>query len=848
MRSGVTGIILLFGAALTAAAAPAFLPYNTDEHTLHLWHLDEAGAPFKDDGVSPTPLLGLLHGAEAGKAPFPGFGAAVSFALSPGQDQGASLRRSYGPILLAKPEIDYGPKDNVDPPFPVTGHNGAFTFEALVKLDCLPQDAPGLALDIVSMDDDAGANRVFIFRIEKPGFLSFLPISGSAVRGGGLATIPSTGPHGVVPGEWFHAAVAYDGRETAVNNLKLYWTRLSAGNEVANLIGQGTLTADLAVTLGDFAIGNSGAYSGAGGPWEFFPGSIDEVRISATARQPYDFCFVSEDAKYRAVEHSRRQPVRPPQLGMMLRQVSVAETPVAMPQPGKPLVLGWGLHRLDFDFGLLPGVNADPLAVRCRLEGLDDEWHPSARGMTMEWEMLDAAGTPLARRLFPVTGSSTGWEIDAIGSPLVPRTEPLFVPEDTRRIRVTVSSGTPDTTGTWVIDDLTLSRSSSPGTNFWSNGHFGTGERINQIGGIPAGWERRGTEPAIARVMQRGGRGSALGLLDAEQDHAALWTSTQDLTVRPAKGGETFLLAWSESYNVIPGASLRATYINVPPGQYTFRAITIGNAPDAATTHLSFPVIVQEPFWQEGWFVPAVVAACVLMAGLISFVAYRRRSRHRLAAIKLQHAVERDRARIARDMHDDLGTRVTVLNLAASFVRRAIGGDPEKARQQILRLESAARDLVNAMDGLVWAVNPANDNLDDLATHLSAVAQEIFRDGPVRLRISIPPDLPAVPLRSDFRHHFALGVKEALHNALKHAGPCDVLFGLSVVNGDLVAVVEDTGHGFDSAAPREGNGLRNLAARFEELGGTCSIDSAPGKGTRAVFRCQLPHLPALPRA
>ena len=244
--------MLAVALALPAAGAPAFVPYTTDEHTLHLWHLDEAGPPFKDDGISPTPLLGLKYGAVAGKAPFPGFGAAVSFELPPGTERG------YGPILLAKPEPDQGWKDNVDPPFPITGGDGAFTFEALVKLDCLPRDAPSLALDIVSMDDEDGANRTFIFRIEKPGFLCFLPIAGSAVRGGGLATIPETGPHAIVPGEWFHAAVAYDGRETAVNNLKLYWTRLSAGDEVANLIGQGTLTADLARRLGDFAIGNSG--------------------------------------------------------------------------------------------------------------------------------------------------------------------------------------------------------------------------------------------------------------------------------------------------------------------------------------------------------------------------------------------------------------------------------------------------------------------------------------------------------------------------------------------------------------------------------------------------------------
>lgn len=827
------------GMMAVAAGAPAFLPYQTDEHTLHLWHLDEAGPPFKDDGVSPSPLLGLLNGARPGQPPFPGFGAAVSF-HAPERDPG-----DYGPILLAKPALHFGAKDNVDPPFPIMGVDGAFTFEALVQLDVMPQDAPGLALDIVSMDDDASTNRVFIFRIEKPGFLSFVPITGDAVRGGGLATIPTSGPHALRPGEWYHAAVAYDGREATVNNLKLYWTRLSAGNEAANLIGRGTLAADLGRGLGDFAIGNSGKYSPTLGPWEHFPGSIDEVRISSVARQPHDFCFVSEDAKNRADERSRQRPPEVPALGMLLQQVQVGDLPVALPAGGEPLVLGPGTHRLDFDFSFLPGVNADPLAVRCRLEGLGEEWHPAARGMTMEWDMLDAAGRLLAQRVFTTTGSSLGWQIDALTSPMIARTEPLFIPEATRKVRVTVSSGTPDTTGTWVIDDLSLSRSAGPGKNLWEDGGFQQGERMNQIGGIPRYWERRGTEPAIARVMLVSG--TALGLLDAEQEHFAEWTSTRELGVQPAKGGETFLLSWNEAFNVIPGASLRATYMNVPPGEYAFRAIAVGAEPQPATASLSFPLSVKRPFWQREWFAPLAVAAGVLATGLFFFAAYRRRSRHRLAAIKLQHAVERDRARIARDMHDDLGTRVTVLNLAASFVRRAIDGDPEKARQQVVRLESAARDLVTAMDGLVWAVNPKNDTLDHLATHLSAVAQEVFRDGPVRLRIDIAEDLPAVPLRSDFRHHFALGVKEALHNILKHAGPCEASLALRVDHGELVAEIADTGRGFDPVLPREGNGLPNLAARFEELGGSCVIESAPGKGTRAIFRCQLPKVPSLPK-
>ena len=836
----VLQVMAAVGVMAAAHRAPAFQPYEADEHTLHLWHLDEAGPPFKDDGVSPSPLLGLLNGAKAGQPPFPGFGAAISFQPTPKGD------RDYGPILLAKPAVDNGPKDNVDPPFPIMGSDGAFTIEALVKFDAMPADTSGLALDIVSMDDETSDNRVFIFRVEKPGFLCFLPISGSDVRGGGLATLPTSGPHAVNTTDWFHAAVAYDGREGAVNNLKLYWTRLGAGNEAANMIGRGTLTADLGRQLADFAIGNTGNRQGISAPKEFFPGLIDEVRISSIARAPYDFCFVSEEEKKRADELSRRTPPQVPPLGMMLQQVQVGERPVVLPGSGQPLVLAPGVHRLDFDFSFLPGVNADPLAVRCRLEGLGDEWHPAARGMTMEWEMLDAAGVLLAQHVFPTTGSSTGWQIDALSSPMVPRTEPLFIPEGTRKVRVTLSSGTPDTTGTWVIDDLALARSSDPQTNLWEDGGFQEGERMNQIGGIPRHWERRGTEPAIARVMQM--RGAALGLLDAEQQHSAQWTSTRELGVMPAKGGETFLLSWKEAFNVIPGASLRASYLNVPPGEYAFQAIAVGSEPQPATASLAFPLKIKRPIWEREWFAPLAVAAGVLATALFFFAAYRRRARHRLAAIKLQHAVERDRARIARDMHDDLGTRVTVLNLAASFVRRAIDGDPEKARQQVVRLESAARDLVTAMDGLVWAVNPKNDTLDHLATHLSAVAQEIFRDSPVRLRIDIADNLPPVTLRSDFRHHFALGVKEALHNILKHAGPCEATFALRFEQGELVAEISDKGRGFDPSIPREGNGLPNLAARFAELGGSCVIESAPGKGTRAIFRCQLPKVPALPKA
>jgi signal transduction histidine kinase len=824
----------------SAVGAEDYTPYTADSATLHLWHLDESEPPFLDTGRSPTLLAGLLNGAVAGKQSLAGFGSAVSFDHFPWNEPGAE--RPYGPILLSKPALSSVEDDNVSAPFPVMGEDGAFTLEAVVKLDMLPSASPGYAADIITMDDDTQANRVFLFRIEKPGFLSFVPISGDAVRGGGLATIPTSGPHAISTDGWFHVAVSYDGNENVSDNLKLYWTRIGPGMTSANLIGRGTLSADLRRQLGDFAIGNTGKINPLG-PFEYFPGRIDEVRISSIARRPHDFFFVSAADKRRADELLAASRPLQKRAALTLHQVMVNERMVSRPHDGSSLVLGPGTHRLDFDFGFPPGESTGPLAVKCRLEGLDEEWHPTARGMTMTWEMLGGDNELLARSVFSATGSSPGWESDVTDSPMRLRTEPLFVPEKTRKIRAILSSGTPDTTGCWVIDELSLKRSAKPDANLWSNGDFGSGERIDQIGGIPTGWTRGGSEPAIARVMLT--HAQELGLLDAEQSHSGFWTCTQSLSVRPERGGETFFLSWFEAFNVISGAALHATYMNVPSGEYTFRAIAVADHPTALTTQLELPILIRQPYWKQAWFMPLLVSGSVVTVGWGLFLNYQRRSRNRISAIRMSNAVERDRARIARDMHDDLGTRVSLLKHAASVVRQAIDGDPGKARHQAVRLESAASDLVWAMDGLVWAVNPSNDTLEHLAGHLSGVAQEIFRDAPVRLRISIPTDLPAVMMRSDFRHHFSLAVKEALHNILKHAGPCEATLQLLVEEGTLVALVSDTGAGFDTSNPEAGNGLVNLLARTAEMHGTCDIRSAPGEGTRVVLRCPLPKVPVL---
>jgi hypothetical protein len=116
---------------------------------------------------------------------------------------------------------------------------------------------------------------------------------------------------------------------------------------------------------------------------------------------------------------------------------------------------------------------------------------------------INAFGPLLTRTAFSTNRSSPGWVGDVMDSPLRRRTEPLVVPERTRKIRVSMSSRPPDTTGCWVIDHLALTRSTTPGVNLWPLGDFGGCERLDPIGGTPSGWGRRGTEPVIAREFVR---------------------------------------------------------------------------------------------------------------------------------------------------------------------------------------------------------------------------------------------------------------------------------------------------------------------------------------------------------
>ncbi len=831
----IPGLILLsavFG--LGQSNDVGYRPYEKDEHTLHLWHLDEKGPPFLDSGGSETPLRGLLNLASPEVTSLRGLGTGISFHFN----VGGSPRKSdlKGAILLAAPSLHNSSEDNVPNPFPYFGKSGAFTYESIVKLDLLPSAVGGIGLGLITMDGDS-ADRIFNFRIERDGFLAFIPLAHSGAAGGALATIPTSGPDAIDAQHWFHVAVTYDGNAGSTNNLKLYWTRLDGRPCVANLIGRGTLSNNLNGVLGDFAIGNEARAFDGNAEAEPFPGIIDEVRISDLAREPSDFFFVPEALRQGGA--SQHEPVPGPSRSPLTLTGILVDNRAQIIPVKSQLSLDSGLHRLDFDFGYPIDRLTGPVTVRCQLEGVDERWQETARGMSLICQILGPGDEVLSQTQFAALGRSLDWETGLEEAAMVQRREPIFIPQGAKALRLILSSGSPDTTGLFEIDNLSLADASNPTApeQLWPNGDFSVGENFGSPAGIPNGWRRGGTDAAIARLITTKSA-PALGLVDGDQNHHGEWSAQQALP--PNLTGKTLILSWMEAFNVIGGSTHRATYVNVPPGNYVFRAIGASGDNKSSPENIEIKVEIRPGIYDQPWFLPTVVGGIITLIATLAVIGLRQRSRHKLERLQFQNALEQDRSRIARDMHDDLGTRVTVLNLTASLARQTLDHDSSKTSRHLDKMTSSARELVEAMDDLVWAVDPANDTLDHLGAHLTRMAGEMFRDTPIRCRLDIPTMLPALPLHADLRHHLALASKEALHNVLKYAGPCDARLSLKWNGSQLKIIVEDHGVGFDPELAARGNGLNNLGNRMKKIGGTCEIFSSPGEGTTITLECPLP--------
>ena len=276
------------------------------------------------------------------------------------------------------------------------------------------------------------------------------------------------------------------------------------------------------------------------------------------------------------------------------------------------------------------------------------------------------------------------------------------------------------------------------------------------------------------------------------------------------------------------GTSHAAHYNNLAPRKYKFRVIGSNNDGVWNETGATLSLVFLPHYWQTWWFNLAMVAA----AGLILTLLYR-------ARVARLRGIERLRIQIAADLHDDVGARLTKVAMITEVADRETR-ETDRNKPHLSNIISTTREIIQAMDEIVWTINPKNDTLDNLANYIFQHAQEYFQNSGVRCRLDLPAALPQQAISTEERHNLFMAVKEALNNVLKHAGATEVRLSLTIEGNRLGIVIADNGRGFLVAEARpRGDGLENMRRRLQRIRGQFKLESQPGKGTKITMEVNL---------
>jgi signal transduction histidine kinase len=297
---------------------------------------------------------------------------------------------------------------------------------------------------------------------------------------------------------------------------------------------------------------------------------------------------------------------------------------------------------------------------------------------------------------------------------------------------------------------------------------------------------------------------------------------------------ESHETSWSEASD-----ERVARYPKLPPGHYRFHVKAcnednIWSGSDAAV----LAVTVQPQFWQTGWFRASVILCLLgIVAAVVRYLSTQKLHRQ-LQTFQQREALEKERARIARDLHDQLGANLTQVALLGEMAE-ADKDSPAEIESHAQQISQTARETTRSLDEIVWAVNPANDTLDGLVNYAGKYAQEYLALAGLRCRADLPAQLPAISIPPEVRHNVFLAFKEAVNNVVKHAQAAEAQIRLRLEPENFIFEIEDNGRGIgNQTAPQNRNGLRNMKKRMEDIHGEFSI--APGANGGTIVRLTVP--------
>jgi len=299
----------------------------------------------------------------------------------------------------------------------------------------------------------------------------------------------------------------------------------------------------------------------------------------------------------------------------------------------------------------------------------------------------------------------------------------------------------------------------------------------------------------------------------------------------PEKNTYAYKMDGFEKEWTYSGTRREVRYTSLPAGRYVFRVKAANNDGAWSEQGLSVPITIIPPFWQTWWFIGfATLLGLGSVGGAIRFIEMRKLKK-KIEQLEQEQALEHERMRISKDMHDDVGANLTKIAIMSELALKS-AHQPD-AVEQLEKISNTARDVVDNISQIVWALNPKNNKLDNLMGYIREHALEFFEGTPVQCRCEFPDQFSDVPMSAEVRRNVFLAVKEALNNVAKHSRATEVRLSMTQTSGGFSLLIQDNGRGFDmSRTPQHSNGLVNMKKRMEEIGGRLEIHAAQQEGTR----------------
>jgi|GEM_PF-2498716 len=264
-----------------------------------------------------------------------------------------------------------------------------------------------------------------------------------------------------------------------------------------------------------------------------------------------------------------------------------------------------------------------------------------------------------------------------------------------------------------------------------------------------------------------------------------------------------------------------ANYAQLAPGSYTFY-VQCGNKNGVWNNRpASFSFVIAPPFWETWWF--RLMVILVTAFALYSLYRYR---------VKNILAIERIREKIASDFHDDIGAALSSISIFSEVADTQLEEKlpREQTREIISHISNQSRAMLDALDDIIWAVNPQNDHFYDLAVRMREFAIPLLEAKNIAFDINIQEDILNARVKMEARKNIFLVFKECINNTLKHSGCTRITVLIKRVNDQLEMVITDNGCGFDVNMPNNRNGIKNMRKRAAEINAVIAVTTRPGEG------------------